>query len=118
MDETQLHVVDERSDSAAIRALIETYEAAVNRRDVAAAVATYTPDADSWIVGYDRVVGIEAIRMKAPQLRPGTFFLSAQTDPTCERHYGHCANLPADDNQRVCPRGGYAGFSRGKVRLV
>jgi hypothetical protein len=42
-----LHVVEGPSDSSAIRALIQTYEAAVNRRDVEAAVATYSPDADS-----------------------------------------------------------------------
>jgi uncharacterized protein (TIGR02246 family) len=60
--------VDDSPDSSAIRALIQTYESAVNRRDVEAAIATYTPDADSWIVGYDRVVGIEAIRRKEEQV--------------------------------------------------
>jgi len=57
-----LRAVDEQADSSAIRALLQTYEAAINRRDVDAAVATYLPDADGWVVGFDRVVGIEAIR--------------------------------------------------------
>ena len=52
----------DRSDSSAIRALLQTYEAAINRRDIAAAIATYLPDADVWVVGYDRIVGLEAIR--------------------------------------------------------
>jgi uncharacterized protein (TIGR02246 family) len=57
-----LRVVNVEADSSAIRALLQTYEAAINRRDVEAAVATYLPDADVWVVGYDRVVGREAIR--------------------------------------------------------
>ncbi len=57
-----LRAVDEQADSSAIRALLHTYEAAINRRDVDAAIATYLPDADGWVVGFDRVVGIEAIR--------------------------------------------------------
>jgi uncharacterized protein (TIGR02246 family) len=61
-DCARLHVVDGQADSSAIRALIQAYEAAINRRDVEAAIATYSPDADVWIVGYDRVVGLEAIR--------------------------------------------------------
>jgi uncharacterized protein (TIGR02246 family) len=54
--------VEGQADSSAIRALLQTYEAAINRRDVGAAVATYSPDADVWVVGYDRIVGIDAIR--------------------------------------------------------
>jgi uncharacterized protein (TIGR02246 family) len=54
--------VEEQADSSAIRVLLQTYEAAINRRDVNAAIATYAPDADVWVVGYDRIVGIEAIR--------------------------------------------------------
>jgi uncharacterized protein (TIGR02246 family) len=54
--------VEGQTDSSAIRALLQTYEAAINRRDVAAATATYMPDADVWVVGYDRIVGLEAIR--------------------------------------------------------
>lgn len=57
-----LRAVGEQADSSAIRALLQTYEAAINRRDVEAAIATYLPDADGWVVGFDRVVGIEAIR--------------------------------------------------------
>jgi uncharacterized protein (TIGR02246 family) len=49
-------------DSSAIRALLQAYETAINRRDVEAAIATYAPDADVWVVGYDRIVGLEAIR--------------------------------------------------------
>lgn len=64
----RLRVVENSSDLSAIRALVQAYEAAVNRRDVEAAVAAYTPDADSWIVGYDRVVGIDAIRRKEEQV--------------------------------------------------
>lgn len=51
-----------QADSSAIRALLQTYEAAINRRDVDAAVATYLPDADVWVIGYDRILGLEAIR--------------------------------------------------------
>jgi len=54
--------VEHQADSSAIRALLQTYEAAINRRDVEAAIATYLPDADVWVVGYDRIVGLEAIR--------------------------------------------------------
>jgi uncharacterized protein (TIGR02246 family) len=57
-----LRVVEGQADSSAIRALLRAYEAAINRRDVEAAIATYSPDADVWVVGYDRVVGLEAIR--------------------------------------------------------
>jgi uncharacterized protein (TIGR02246 family) len=59
---TGLRAVEEQADSSAIRTLLQTYEAAINRRDVEAAIATYLPDADGWVVGFDRVVGIEAIR--------------------------------------------------------
>ena len=55
-------IVKEQADSSAIRALLQTYETAINRRDVEAAIATYSPDADVWVVGYDRIVGLEAIR--------------------------------------------------------
>lgn len=51
-----------QTDSSAIRALLQAYEAAINRRDVEAAIATYLPDADVWVVGYDRIVGRDAIR--------------------------------------------------------
>jgi uncharacterized protein (TIGR02246 family) len=57
----KLPVVQE-VDSTAIRALLRAYEAAINRRDVDAAIATYLPDADVWVVGYDRIAGLEAIR--------------------------------------------------------
>ena len=57
-----LRVVEGQADSSAIRALLQAYEAAINRRDVEAAIATYLPDADVWVVGYDRIVGLEAIR--------------------------------------------------------
>ena len=60
---TGLGVVDGQADSSAIRALFRAYEAAINRRDVEAAIATYLPDADVWVVGYDRIVGREAIRL-------------------------------------------------------
>jgi uncharacterized protein (TIGR02246 family) len=59
---TSLRVVEGQADSSAIRALLQAYEAAINRRDVEAAIATYLPDADVWVVGYDRIVGREAIR--------------------------------------------------------
>ena len=58
----RLGFVEGQADSSAIRALLQAYEAAINRRDVDAAIATYLPDADVWVVGYDRVVGREAIR--------------------------------------------------------
>jgi len=58
----RVHVVEGQADSFAIRELIQTYEAAINRRDIEAAMASYSPDADGWVVGYDRVVGLEAIR--------------------------------------------------------
>lgn len=58
----RLSLVDEQADSSAIRALLQAYEAAISRRDVDAATATYLPDADVWVVGYDRIVGLEAIR--------------------------------------------------------
>jgi ketosteroid isomerase-like protein len=35
--------------------------------DVEAAIATYLPDADIWVVGYDRIVGREAIRQNEEQ---------------------------------------------------
>lgn len=57
----KLGVVQE-ADSTAIRALLQAYEAAINRRDVDAAIATYLPDADVWVVGYERIAGLEAIR--------------------------------------------------------
>ena len=57
-----LRAVEGQSDSSAIRALLQAYEAAINRRDVEAAIATYLPDADVWVVGYDRIVGRDAIR--------------------------------------------------------
>ena len=57
-----LGVVEGQADSSAIRALLQAYEAAINRRDVEAAVATYSPDADVWVVGYDRIAGRDAIR--------------------------------------------------------
>jgi uncharacterized protein (TIGR02246 family) len=57
----KLRVVQE-ADSTAIRALLQAYEAAINRRDIDAAIATYLPDADVWVVGYDRIAGLEAIR--------------------------------------------------------
>jgi uncharacterized protein (TIGR02246 family) len=57
-----LDAVEGQADSSAIRALLQDYEAAINRRDVEGAVAAYVPDADVWVVGYDRIVGIEAIR--------------------------------------------------------
>lgn len=58
----KLRVMEEHADSAAIRALLQAYEAAINRRDVEAAVTAYSPDADVWVAGYDRIVGLEAIR--------------------------------------------------------
>jgi uncharacterized protein (TIGR02246 family) len=58
----RLGVVEEQADSSAIRALLQAYEAAINRRDVEAAIETYSPDADVWVVGYERIVGLEAIR--------------------------------------------------------
>jgi uncharacterized protein (TIGR02246 family) len=58
----RLRVVEGQADSSAIRALLQAYEAAINHRDVEAAIATYLPDADVWVVGYDRIVGLEAIR--------------------------------------------------------
>jgi uncharacterized protein (TIGR02246 family) len=58
----RLGAVEGQLDSSAIRALLQAYEAAINRRDVDAAIATYSPDADVWVVGYDRIVGLEAIR--------------------------------------------------------
>ena len=57
-----LRAVEEQADSSAIRELLQAYEAAINRRDVEAAIANYLPDADVWVVGYDRIVGREAIR--------------------------------------------------------
>jgi len=42
-------IVDEQADSSAIRSLLQAYEAAINRRDVEAAIATYMPDADAWL---------------------------------------------------------------------
>ena len=57
-----LCAVEGQTDAAAIRALLQTYESAINRRDIEAAVATYLPDADVWVVGYDRIVGRDAIR--------------------------------------------------------
>jgi uncharacterized protein (TIGR02246 family) len=54
--------VEGQADASAIRALLQTYEAAINRRDVEAAIETYLPDADAWVVGFDRIAGIEAIR--------------------------------------------------------
>jgi uncharacterized protein (TIGR02246 family) len=57
-----LRVVEGQGDSSAIRALLQAYEVAINRRDVDAAIAAYLPDADVWVVGYDRIVGREAIR--------------------------------------------------------
>jgi uncharacterized protein (TIGR02246 family) len=59
--------VEGQADSSAIRALLQAYEAAINRRDVGAAMATYSPDADVWVVGYDRIVGREAIRQNEEQ---------------------------------------------------
>jgi uncharacterized protein (TIGR02246 family) len=58
----RVDAVEAQTDSSAVRALIQAYEAAINRRDVDAAIATYSPDADVWVVGYDRVVGVAAIR--------------------------------------------------------
>ena len=58
----RLDLVEGQADSSAIRALLQTYEAAINRRDVDAAIATYLPDADVWVVGFDRIVGVAAIR--------------------------------------------------------
>jgi len=57
-----LGVVEGQADSSEIRALLQAYEAAINRRDVEAAVATYLSDADVWVVGYDRIAGRDAIR--------------------------------------------------------
>jgi uncharacterized protein (TIGR02246 family) len=57
-----LDVVEGQADSSAIRTLLQAYEAAINRRDVQAAIAAYSPDADVWVVGHDRIVGLEAIR--------------------------------------------------------
>jgi uncharacterized protein (TIGR02246 family) len=54
--------VEEEADASAIRALLQTYEAAINRRDVEAAIETYLPDADVWVVGFDRIAGTQAIR--------------------------------------------------------
>jgi uncharacterized protein (TIGR02246 family) len=54
--------VEGQADAFAIRALLQTYEAAINRRDVEAAIETYLPDADVWVVGFDRIAGIDAIR--------------------------------------------------------
>jgi uncharacterized protein (TIGR02246 family) len=58
----RLHVVEGQADSSAIRALLQAYEAAINGRDVEAAIASYLPDADVWVVGYDRIIGLDAIR--------------------------------------------------------
>jgi uncharacterized protein (TIGR02246 family) len=55
-------ILTRQTDISAIRELLHTYEVAVNRRDVEAAIATYLPDADVWVVGYDRSEGIAAIR--------------------------------------------------------
>lgn len=55
--------MERQADSSAIRALLQAYEAAINRRDVDAVIAAYLPDADVWVVGYDRIVGLDAIRL-------------------------------------------------------
>ena len=49
-------------DDAAIRGNVAAFEAAVNKRDVAGVVATYTPDGDFVFFDGPRVVGGEAIR--------------------------------------------------------
>ena len=77
-----LRVVEGQADSSAIRALLQAYEAAINRRDVEAAIATYLPDADVWVVGYDRIVGLEAIRQNEERAigAPGFQAWSASVD--------------------------------------
>ena len=49
-------------DEAAIRGNVAAFEAAVNKRDVAGVVATYTLDGDFVFFDGPRVVGREAIR--------------------------------------------------------
>jgi uncharacterized protein (TIGR02246 family) len=58
----RLNAVDRKTDESGIRRLLQTYETAINRGDVEAAMENYLPDADVWVVGYDRVAGREAIR--------------------------------------------------------
>jgi uncharacterized protein (TIGR02246 family) len=74
--------VEEQADSHAIRELLQAYEAAINRRGVEAAIATYLPDADVWVVGYDRIVGREAIRQNEERAvgAPGFQAWSASVD--------------------------------------
>jgi uncharacterized protein (TIGR02246 family) len=66
--------VEGQADSSAIRALLQAYETAINDRDVEAAIATYLPDADVWVVGYDRIVGLEAIRQNEERAIGGPGF--------------------------------------------
>jgi len=77
-----LPVVEGQADSSAIRALLQAYEAAINRRDVEAAIATYLPDADVWVVGYERIVGRDAIRQNEERAvgTPGFQAWSASVD--------------------------------------
>jgi len=58
----RLNAVERQADSSAIRGLLQAYEAAINRGDVEAAMEKYLPDADVWVVGNERVAGLEAIR--------------------------------------------------------
>jgi uncharacterized protein (TIGR02246 family) len=53
---------DREADEAAIRALLATNQAATNRRDAAGVANTYLPDGDVWIVGHQRISGLDEIQ--------------------------------------------------------
>lgn len=71
--------MEKQTDASAIRGLLQTYESAINRGDVEAAITLYLPDADVWVVGYDRVVGLEAIRRNEEQAVSAPGFQSWST---------------------------------------
>ena len=83
-----LGVVEEQGDSSAIRSLLQAYEDAINRRDVEAALAAYLPDADVWVVGYDRIVGLEAIRRNEERAMSAPGFQAWTTSVDAIRYIG------------------------------
>ena len=106
----RLDAVDRQTDVSAVRELLQTYEAAVNRRDVEAAIATYLPEADVWVVGYDRAEGIEAIRaneeraINAPGFQSWTTSIDAIRFVATDVAVVEASGAVTIDNNRITER--------------